>query len=161
MLISEVIVKKSNYYIGIKLLFLLTAIILNAIILFNLFIDSSLLNLIFKGFFSTVCHQSPEKTMTIPGFTFIVCSRCSGIYIGFLISTLFSVLIHGKSKNISLKIFFSAYLPMITDVMLVQLGIMNYYLISAFLSGLVFGFFAYLFFIENFKQYLGKNFEQI
>lgn len=159
MVISEISVKRHNYHLGIKLLFLTLAILLNAILFFNLFIDSSLVNLLFKRFFGVVCHQSPEKTLTIPGLTFIVCSRCSGIYSGFLISTLFSALMHEKSKNISLKILYLASLPMITDIMLVQLGIMNYSLTSAFISGLVFSFFAYLFFIENFKQYLGKKFE--
>ncbi|MEP7120593.1 MAG: DUF2085 domain-containing protein [Byssovorax sp.] len=32
--------------------------------------------------FRTVCHQRPERTLTILGAPMVVCSRCAGLYLG-------------------------------------------------------------------------------
>lgn len=35
--------------------------------------------------FSAVCHQMPERSFHLHGFPLGVCSRCTGIYVGFII----------------------------------------------------------------------------
>ena len=32
--------------------------------------------------FRTLCHQRPERTLTILGAPMVVCSRCAGLYVG-------------------------------------------------------------------------------
>ena len=41
-------------------------------------------------FFSTICHQNPLRSWTLAGKALPVCIRCSCIYLGFLLGTLFS-----------------------------------------------------------------------
>jgi len=38
--------------------------------------------------FSFVCHQIPERSFHLAGNNFAVCSRCTGLYAGFAITTL-------------------------------------------------------------------------
>jgi uncharacterized membrane protein len=37
------------------------------------------------GAFRSLCHQRPERTLTILGAPMVVCSRCAGIYLGMAI----------------------------------------------------------------------------
>jgi uncharacterized membrane protein len=34
------------------------------------------------GMFRALCHQRPERTLTILGAPMVVCSRCAGLYLG-------------------------------------------------------------------------------
>jgi len=38
--------------------------------------------------FSFVCHQIPERSFHLAAHPFAVCSRCTGLYVGFAIATL-------------------------------------------------------------------------
>ncbi|MBN2013808.1 MAG: DUF2085 domain-containing protein [Candidatus Altiarchaeota archaeon] len=40
-------------------------------------------------FFSETCHQLPGRSFFLYGFKLAVCARCTGIYLGALVSTLF------------------------------------------------------------------------
>ncbi len=46
-----------------------------------------------------VCHQLPEKSFYAGNMQFCVCTRCSGIYIGFLISFLLLLIIFNKRQS--------------------------------------------------------------
>src|SRR5262249_46137120 len=36
--------------------------------------------------FSFVCHQIPERSFKLAGYQLAVCSRCTGIYMGFAVA---------------------------------------------------------------------------
>jgi len=38
---------------------------------------------------SGICHQMPERSFSLHGFPLAVCSRCTGIYVGFAIGLIF------------------------------------------------------------------------
>jgi uncharacterized membrane protein len=42
---------------------------------------------IYKGF-SFLCHQLPDRSFHLAGHQFAVCSRCTGLYVGFALTTL-------------------------------------------------------------------------
>ncbi|MCC6646961.1 MAG: DUF2085 domain-containing protein [Polyangiaceae bacterium] len=37
---------------------------------------------------STLCHQLPERTLTVGGVAMVVCSRCAGVYAGVMLGAL-------------------------------------------------------------------------
>src|SRR3989344_4602285 len=49
----------------------------------------------FKPLMHLLCHQKPERSYSIAGEALIVCSRCLGIYVGFLASVVFLVVAFG------------------------------------------------------------------
>jgi uncharacterized membrane protein len=48
---------------------------------------STLAGDIYKGF-SFLCHQLPDRSFHLAGHQFAVCSRCTGLYVGFALTTL-------------------------------------------------------------------------
>lgn len=88
--------------------------------------------------YSTVCHQQFEKLIEINGHHSLVCSRCSGIYIGGLLSSTILLFIPTlKIRNGRLILL--AALPMLVDVMLYSLGVYSYSKTIALISGFLFG----------------------
>jgi uncharacterized membrane protein len=49
---------------------------------------------------SFVCHQVPERTMTIDGNLLPLCARCTGIYSGFLIGVVFQTIVRKKLNRL-------------------------------------------------------------
>jgi len=47
----------------------------------------------------SVCHQIPQRTLLFGKIYMPVCSRCSGIYIGFLVSIIFLFLVFRKKES--------------------------------------------------------------
>jgi uncharacterized membrane protein len=51
--------------------------------------------------FRTMCHQQPERTLTILGAPMVVCSRCAGLYLGLAIGVVLPLprrlLPHGRA----------------------------------------------------------------
>ncbi len=73
---------------------------------------------------STVCHQLPVRSYFFDGHQMSLCARCTGIYFGFILSTLF--FLTGSRR-------FSSGLPGIKQM--IALGaIMSFFLIDAGLS---------------------------
>ncbi|MCX6148960.1 MAG: DUF2085 domain-containing protein [Ignavibacteriales bacterium] len=91
------------------------------------------LNLIYRN----VCHQNSAKTIFVGKTHLLVCSRCTGIYLGSMIS-LFLLLFVSNFK-LQTKFFFLASVPIILDVFSYSVGIYNYSLTIAFITGFVFG----------------------
>ncbi|MBW2172275.1 MAG: DUF2085 domain-containing protein [Deltaproteobacteria bacterium] len=49
---------------------------------------------------SLVCHQVPERTLTIGGGLLPLCARCTGIYSGFLIGVVFQIIVDKKVNRL-------------------------------------------------------------
>jgi len=103
--------------------------------------------------YSHVCHQIPQKCMSVNGFELLVCSRCFGIYTGILLASVIS-LFHFLQIKQKTKLFFLSAAPMLIDVICTTTGIYGYNKIFAFITGVIFGsiVFAYILNIifENF-----------
>jgi uncharacterized membrane protein len=89
-------------------------------------------------FYNHVCHQDEAKLISFNGFDFLVCARCSGIYIGALLSSFF-ILTFFKRIKFPLTIFSITSIVLLTDVILNNFIFNFYNKISAFSTGLLFG----------------------
>jgi len=109
-----------------------------------------------KQLYSTVCHQNTIKTFVCNDIPFFVCARCTGIYVGALISGLV-LLIISKQFIFTLKYLMLFSLPMLIDVILLNFGIYAYiHLLSAF-TGLLFGSSVFLYILSAIENLLFSN----
>jgi len=108
---------------------------------------------VFNLFYDNVCHQDKDKLISLGGFNFLVCARCSGIYFGALISSLF-LLISFKKKEVPLRIFSIASIILFTDVILNNFLLSSYNKISAFTTGLFFGSVCFLIVIHQLENHI-------
>ncbi|MFA3781562.1 DUF2085 domain-containing protein [Melioribacteraceae bacterium 4301-Me] len=110
----------------------------------------------FKKAFSLVCHQQHNKLLVIYNTETLVCSRCLGIYLGFLIMSLYNLF---KEINIQLKIkiFIISAAPAIIDVTLTTVGIYPYSKLIAFTSGFLLGSIVFLYFYQSLTELISEN----
>lgn len=76
------------------------------------------LSLILYRSFSAVCHQMPERSFHLHNFPLAVCSRCTGIYVGFIAGLLICPLVRSL-RDCELphrRWLFLAALPVLFDV---------------------------------------------
>lgn len=85
--------------------------------------------------YGTVCHQSPEKTISFGEENIFVCSRCAGIYLGVLLAGLISLIITKTPKRI-FYILLLTFALLLLDVLFSTLKIYNYSKVIALLTGL-------------------------
>lgn len=88
--------------------------------------------------YSLVCHQEKNKLLFFDGVGTLVCARCTGIYLGLLVSSLL-VLFKLPKIKFRINILLAATLPMIIDVLLGSLKIYTYSKLLAFSTGLFLG----------------------
>ncbi len=88
--------------------------------------------------FSLVCHQEKNKLLFFDGAETLACARCTGIYLGLLISSVL-VLFKLSKKKFHINILLIASVPMIVDVLLTSLNIYTYSKLIAFSTGLLLG----------------------
>jgi uncharacterized membrane protein len=106
-----------------------------------------------KQCYATVCHQNAVKSFTCNNIFFLVCARCTGIYAGTLISA-FILMFYSKQFIFKTKYLIMLSLPMLLDVILLNLGAYNYnHLISA-LTGLLFGSSVFLYILSAIENLL-------
>lgn len=110
-------------------------------------INDSLFNLITHQFFSTVCHQDPDKSFLCGTDYLLVCSRCLGIYTGALITS-FVMLFYKKNFRLNLRPLLFASLPMLTDVLAVSSVIYFYSFAAALLTGILFGSVSFIYILS-------------
>ena len=91
--------------------------------------------------FANVCHQLPERSFYIAGHQFAVCARCTGLYAGFALATLFYPLIRPIRTAVTppRKWLFVAAVPLAVDFSLGFLGIWENTHTSRLLSGFLLG----------------------
>lgn len=96
---------------------------------------------------SGICHQIPERSFSLWGFPLAVCSRCTGIYFGFVIG----LMLYPFCRNVSdLTIpprvwLVIGSLPMVVDVSVDFAGIFKNTFLSRTATGLFVGIVAAFF----------------
>ena len=91
--------------------------------------------------FGSVCHQLPERSYFIDGHKLAVCSRCTGIYGGFLFTLLVYPLVRSlrRTSTPDRKWLVLATLPLAIDFSLTFFGIWENTHTSRLLTGLLLG----------------------
>ena len=91
--------------------------------------------------FSYVCHQIPERSLTIAGRTLAVCSRCTGIYSGFSLATMIYPLVWSLRRIDAppRKWLFLAATPLAIDFALEFFGIWHNTHTSRLVTGVLLG----------------------
>ena len=91
--------------------------------------------------FATICHQLPERSFFIDGHKLAVCSRCTGLYAGFLFTLLAYPLIRSlrTTSTPARKWLFLAALPLAIDFSLTFFGLWENTHTSRLLTGLLLG----------------------
>ncbi|HMV51274.1 MAG TPA: DUF2085 domain-containing protein [Blastocatellia bacterium] len=71
---------------------------------------------LYKGF-SAVCHQIPERSFHLHDFPLAVCSRCTGIYVGFMLGLMLYPFVRSLRAEIMphRRWLLLAAAPMLTD----------------------------------------------
>ena len=94
-----------------------------------------LLSLYNKNIKLVICHRRKERSIRINGYTFPLCSRCTGILLGFFIS-LFLIIFR---IEISLLIAIILCIPLLIDGFSQLLGWRKSNNTIRFLTGFIFG----------------------
>lgn len=91
---------------------------------------------IYKAF-SFVCHQIPERSFHLAGHQFGVCSRCTGLYVGFAVAVLVYPLARSlKRTDTPSRIWLVlATLPLVIDFALGYFSIWQNTHLSRFVTG--------------------------
>jgi uncharacterized membrane protein len=95
---------------------------------------------IYRGF-AVICHQIPERSFFIDDHKLAVCSRCTGLYAGFLFTLLIYPLVRSLRRTTApaRKWLFLAALPILIDFSLTFFGIWENTHASRLLTGLLLG----------------------
>jgi uncharacterized membrane protein len=91
--------------------------------------------------FSYVCHQIPERSFFIAGHQFAVCSRCTGLYAGFTVATVWYPLVRSlrQTEAPKRKWLFLGATPLAIDFAVGFFGIWNNTHSSRFATGALLG----------------------
>ena len=110
-------------------------------------------------FFSKICHQMPERSFFIFGKQFAVCSRCTGLYFGFLLGTIiYPLLCKLKPKWIPpKKYFFLAGIPISIDIFIRFVHIAENTFFSRLITGLLLGATTVFFVLPGFLSLGNKS----
>lgn len=105
--------------------------------------------------FSNICHQIPSRCFTFSGYPLAVCSRCLGIYSGFLLGTLMYPGVHGL-HNLSFprtRTFFLVTFPIVVDTSGNLLSLWSTWGWIRFALGAVWGLILPFYFIPGLTQF--------
>lgn len=132
-------------------LFILNSIWLTGILIMFLVPYSDIFKLFYPVFdllSSRVCHQLPEKLIYFNNLHTLVCARCSGIYAGSFLASVY-ILISANKPNIRFNILLFSAFPLFTDVILYSTGIYNYFHPIAFFTGALFGTICFFYIFQG------------
>jgi len=92
-------------------------------------------------FFSKICHQIPDRSFFIFGKQLAVCSRCTGIYFGFLIGAVFYPIIFKLNhiKTLPRKYLLLACIPIAIDILIRIFHLAENTFASRSITGLILG----------------------
>jgi uncharacterized membrane protein len=145
------LIRASAVYLFLLLVSLvwLLAIVAAPYLLANEHLTSSL---ILYQFFSTICHQLPDRTFHVLGHPLGVCSRCTGIYGGFLVGLLLYPLLRDvrNGRFPARWWLIAATIPIILDFAAGFTNISANTFSSRTATGLVFGSVAAFFILPGF-----------
>ena len=102
--------------------------------------------------YARVCHQTLDKSFEMNGSYFLVCSRCTGIYLGAFVGVLLLTFPIIKNLYSSYKYFFAFSLVLLIDVLVNNFIFTDYNKTTAFFSGYLFSFFTVNFVILELKR---------
>ncbi len=119
----------------------------------------------------SVCHQIPERTLSFSALIMPICSRCSGIYIGFVISTLVLFTMHRKRQSLIAPvyvviifivfIFFAAIDGILSYFGIYEtnnlLRLLTGYMAGIALAAIVMPLFNYQYYIDPLEEQILKN----
>jgi uncharacterized membrane protein len=103
-------------------------------------------------FFSSICHQIPDRSFHYWGYPLGVCSRCTGIYGGFLAGLLLYPLLRSvrNGRFPARWWLIAATIPMVLDFAVDYTKILGNTFSSRTLTGLLFGSVAAFFILPGF-----------
>lgn len=107
---------------------------------------------ILKMSYGRVCHQHLAKSFFVNDSYFLVCSRCTGIYIGAFIGLLTALLSSNKYFSFSSKYLVLVLIILLVDVITNNFIFTSYNKTTAFFTGYLFSFFAVNFVIFELKR---------
>lgn len=102
---------------------------------------------IIKYNYSIVCHTESAKRIGYEFASTLTCARCTGIYLGGLISA--ALIFIKPSLKISTKLFLIISFPMFLDVILYSFGLYDYNKIIALVTGLLLGSSGFIYIHES------------
>jgi uncharacterized membrane protein len=90
---------------------------------------------------SGICHQIPERSFYLRGFPLAVCSRCTGIYVGFVIGLMFYPFVRSlhPQRMPSRRWLIAACLPVLIDFGGNYLGLFKNTFVSRAVTGALLG----------------------
>ncbi len=93
------------------------------------------------AFFSPVCHQIGHRSFHVFGEPLAVCSRCSAIYLGFLLGAVVYPFFRSIDRPVTPPrwLVILAVLPMVLDVLPGMVGLHTVTLTSRVVTGGIFG----------------------
>lgn len=102
-------------------------------------------------FFSKICHQIPDRSFFIFGKQLAVCSRCTGLYFGFLSGAIIYPFIFklNRAWTPSRKYLFLAGIPITIDILIRTFHIAENTFASRLTTGLILGATTVLFMIPG------------
>lgn len=113
-----------------------------------------------------VCNQIPERSLFYLGYQMPLCARCTGIYIGFVVATVYVALLHRRFEfsrralPVALLIT-SLALPLIIDVATSYTGLRSTTNNIRLLTGLLFGISGGILLIGLLNDALNPSFHPI
>ena len=91
--------------------------------------------------FSFVCHQIPERSFHLAGHQFAVCSRCTGLYVGFAVAALVYPLAYSLKRidTPRRRWLILAAVPLLIDFSLTYFGVWSNTHLTRFSTGALLG----------------------
>ena len=122
---------------------------------------STLAGDIYKGF-SFLCHQLPDRSFHLAGHQFAVCSRCTGLYVGFALTALAYPLIRPirTTTTPALIWLILATVPLLVDFSLGYFNIWANTHASRFITGALLSSVAVFYIIPGLVEITSKIFNR-